>query len=35
MARMKDAMSEATASNALENPPEAAADDTWILARMN
>lgn len=32
--RMQFAMSQATASNALENTPEFPADDTWIAARM-
>lgn len=32
--RMKEAMSQATASNALLNPPQNPADDTWILARI-
>lgn len=33
-AARKQAYADATASNALENPPEIPADDTWILARM-
>lgn len=32
--RKQMAMSQATASNALENTPEFPADDTWIAARM-
>jgi hypothetical protein len=32
--RMQEAMSQATASNALENTPEFPADDTWMAARM-
>jgi hypothetical protein len=32
--RMKDARKEATASNALVNPPAANADDTWLAARL-
>lgn len=32
--RMLYAMSQATASNALENTPEFPADDTWMAARM-
>lgn len=32
--RMQEAMTQATASNALENTPEFPADDTWIAARM-
>lgn len=32
--RMKDAMSQATASNALVSPPQAQADDSWVACRM-
>ncbi len=33
-ARREEAMSQATAANALENPPDAFADDTFILSRL-
>jgi hypothetical protein len=32
--RQQDALSRATASNALMKPPELPADDTWVAARM-
>jgi hypothetical protein len=32
--RMDNAHTEATASNALMNPPQSNADDTWVAARM-
>ena len=34
MARKNEAKSEAAASNALLNPPQHLADDTWVAARM-
>jgi hypothetical protein len=32
--RMLRAMSEATSSNAFENPPDSIADDSWVAARL-